>query len=181
MDKVAIEIAHWSAVLPVLFLLALAPSRKLGPARWLIGFAFAVSFFADTIREVTGVPFIAQPYYPALQFALFALALSVGRPWLSDVISMVAVFAVAASAMLLAGPDVWVRVVGSIVMLALARDHEMAWPLFVYCGLATAFYLRMLWEGADIDAARPWWYAYQGCRLASFWLFGRAAWRTATA
>lgn len=178
MDAVAIEVAHWSAGVPLALLLVLgARGRAFGAPGWLVAVAFATSFIADSLRSITGIPFVAQPYYLPLQFALFALAVSVGRPWLGDAIATLAVVGAAASALLPMGPDVWVRVVGSIIVLALAKDTSLAWPMFAYCGLGTAFYLWMLTHGADVDAARPWWYAYQASRLTAFGLFGRAAWR----
>jgi hypothetical protein len=179
-DKAATEVAHWGAAVPLALMFLLRVSgRKFPAVFWIVAIAFAVSFIADTVRKVTGVPFIARPYYPPIQFALFALAVSIGRRWLGDAVALLAVSAVIASPLLLAGLDVWVRGLGAVIVLGLMALHEtpLVWTLIVYCGFATAFWLWMQQYGTDYYAARPWWYAYQGARLAAFGLFARAAWR----
>lgn len=73
MTQIAIEVAHWSAILP---LALLAVFRRGAPAAcWLTAAAFACSFIADSVAALSGGSWSASPWYLVAQFGLFGLAL----------------------------------------------------------------------------------------------------------
>lgn len=161
-----IELAHWAALAPLALLVAL---RSEDARAWLVAFGFSVSWFADTIALASDGSWVATNYYPVLQFALFALAVGGVRA---------AAFVLLGSVLFVGGtgPDVWLRVFGSFVVLWYARGDRFALALIQYCGAGTLFYLSMI-QYASPDTAdlfMPWWYAYQSARLAAFVFFAVA-------
>jgi hypothetical protein len=70
---VSIELAHWSAIVPLAFLALFR--RGAVAAHWLVALGFACSFAADTVAEATGGSWVAVPYYLIVQYGLFALAM----------------------------------------------------------------------------------------------------------
>ena len=70
----AVEVAHWSALVPLAVLAVFR--RQAGAGYWLLAVAFACSFAADTITVLAGGERIAGPYYQLAQFALFAWAMT---------------------------------------------------------------------------------------------------------
>ena len=68
-----------------------------------------------------------------------------------------------------------------LFILAALRGREV-WPAVgLYAGLGTLLYLGMIGHRSDpapYTSFFRWWWPYQGTRLASFGLFGYAAWRT---
>lgn len=164
-----IELAHWSALAPILFLLAFR--RDAGAAYWLVALAFAVSWFADFGAVLLGGSGALLFVYPALQIGLVGAAF--GAPWL-----LLVLLAVAAVEIL--GPmdaPVWVTLVGSMAVVWMAADTRLAPTIMVYFGLGTALWLLMA-EDVWSERFLAWWYGYQSSRLLAFGLFGRAAWRT---
>lgn len=177
-DPVAREVAHWAAAVPFVFLAFLrVRGRTIEPGYWFVAIGFNVSVFADFATKFLGLDWEVQPYYLPLQAALIAFGLTVDKARVQDIVAIVATLLLVAGASLSDGPDVWVRAAVSAALLALAWNHRLAWPVVVYFVLGTALYFKMLTYGKDVDAARPWWYGYQGSRLLAFGLFGRAAWR----
>jgi hypothetical protein len=155
------EVAHW---------LPLAPAGVLVVRRttyhWLVAAAFATAFVHESYAIVTGGSWEGVAVWTLAQFGLLLLAF--GGP-----VVMLA-YVVAAWGLWLAGPEV-LAALGSIIVLLLAKNHRLAWSMFVYCGFGTLAYLAMAaeWQGVFM----PWWWAYQSARLAAFGLFARAAWR----
>lgn len=172
LQTVASEVAHWSALIPMALLLAFW--RNADAPYWLVAAGFAVSFVADSISLVFDGTWALYHVYPALQLGLFALAF--GVRWALPLLVAVAAFQVFATP--LAGPDVTVTLIGSVIVLYLARDHPLAWSMVAYCGLASVFYLLMV-ENLWAERFMTWWLGYQASRLLAFALFGRAAWRAA--
>lgn len=167
-----IEVAHWSALAPLVFLLLF---RREAPVRyWLVALGFSVSVFADFGALLLDHSPVLYYVFPVLQFGLFAWAL--GAPWVLAVLTVIAGAQIVGTD--LAGPDRILSLVGSAAVLALAwrSDTPLIPSLVAYCGLGTAFYLLMT---VDIWANRfmVWWYGYQGSRLLAFGLFGWLAWK----
>jgi hypothetical protein len=164
-----IELAHYSALAPLAFLLAFR--RDVRAAYWIVSIAFAVSFFADTVAAFMGGSWAPTSVYPVVQFGLVALAFG-GYVW----------GLVVAAAVLLTVTDVPPALpyaVGSMAVMWLAREHKLAAPVLVYFGLGTALYLGMI-RHATPEAYEPfmrWWYPYQAARLSAFGLFMHAAWK----
>lgn len=164
------EALRLSALAPLLFLLA---SRRDAPASyWLVALGFSVSVFADFGAEMLGGSWALTYVYPALQLGLFAWAF--GAPAVMALLVLIAGIQIVG--MPLEGPEVWVTLLGSMLVIVLALDHPLLSSMVAYCGLATCFYLLLvteLWRPAFM----PLWYGYQSARLLAFGLFGRAAWR----
>jgi hypothetical protein len=70
---VAVEIAHWSAVVPLAFVAAFR--RGALAAFWLVAMGFVVSFVADTIAMALGGSWVLVPWYLIAQYTLFAAAM----------------------------------------------------------------------------------------------------------
>lgn len=68
-----IEVAHWSALIP---LAVLVLRRDVPAAFWLVAVGFACSFAADTAADISGGSWAFVPYYLTVQYALFAVALT---------------------------------------------------------------------------------------------------------
>jgi hypothetical protein len=88
---VIIELAHWSAIVP---LAILALFRRGAPAAyWLVALGFACSFVADSVASLTAGSWSLSPYYLAAQFGLFAVAFFFdgARQMVSPVVVYVAV------------------------------------------------------------------------------------------
>lgn len=68
-----IEVAHWSALLPLAYLAAFRRGAPL--AYWLVALAFLCSFVGDTAALVLGGSWAAEPYYLTVQYNLFLAAL----------------------------------------------------------------------------------------------------------
>ena len=163
----------WVALAPLVGLIAFR--RGAPPAYWLVALGFSVSFFADAGNILLGGSWVLTYIYPALQFGLFALAFGSRLIW-----ALVALAGVQVVATPLSGPDMIVTAIGSVGALWAAHGHALFPTVVAYCFVATALYLVLvteLWRPGYM----PLWYSYQAARLVAFALFGRAAWRTATA
>lgn len=167
MTDIAIEVAHYASLAPLLLILW-RPRRDL--SYWLVALAFATSHIADTVAEWSGGSWSVTRFYVPVQLALFALAFTRRRDLVGAVFLAVAVMSFAGT-----GPDMIVRGVGSLVVLWLAKDHALSWSIFAYLGVGTVLYLGMVAQIDDVPVFMRWWYPYQGARLAAVALFIRAA------
>lgn len=166
-----IEVAHYSALVP---LLALVLFKRDAPAPyWLVALGFSVSWFADSAAVYMEGMTVTR-YYPAVQLGLFGMAFR--AYWLAPVLIVLAVLVGAPTA----GPEFVVTALGSIAVLWLAVNHELRWSMLAYCGAASAFYVAFATEVAT-GRFMMLWYPYQVSRLAGFGLFLGAAyhWREA--
>lgn len=157
--------ALWLAALaPLLFLVVFRP--KAPASHWLVALGFSVSVFADFGAKMLGGSWALTYVYPAVQLGLFAWAF--GAPW--AMLALLTLALVQVAGMPLSGPEMWVTVLGSMVVIWLAMGHPLFGSMLAYCGLATCFYLLLATE-LFRPAFMPLWYAYQGSRLLAFGLF----------
>lgn len=164
------EVAHWSALVPILVLLAF---KRDAPARyWLVAFGFLASWFADSLALELGGSWAISYILPGVQLGFFAGALGY---WLAMPAMLVALGAETLT-MTAAVPETAVTTLGSAAVVWWARDTDMGLTLAVYCGLGTVLYLLMVTEFFR-PAFTPIWITYQGARLLAFTLFAVAVTR----
>lgn len=149
------QVAHWSALLPLAVLLVVRPQKA---GYWLVATGFAVSFIADIVALQVPDPWAVTEWFPAGQLALIGSGLG----------SALAPLAVA-MLLILPVPSVAVLVLGSIAVLIVSRGHELQPTMLAYCFAGTVFF--MLFAEHRI---MPWWYGYQGSRLLAYGLFTRS-------
>lgn len=157
-----IEVAHYSALVP---LLALLLFKRDAPATyWLVALGFSVSWFADSAADLLGGSMVVTRYYPAVQLGLFGMAFR--AYWLPlAVVGLALIVPTPAS-----GPEFIVTAFGSVAVLWLAVSHDLRWSMLAYCGAASAFYIAFATEVAT-GKFMMLWYPYQVSRLAGFGLF----------
>lgn len=166
------EIAHWSAAVPVLYLLAFR--RSAGREYRYVAAGFAVSWFADFGADLLGGSQALTFVYPALQFGLFADAF--GASWV--VWPLVIMTAATVLGTPLATPEAWVTLTGSMAVIYLSAGKPLGPAMIAFCGIATALYILGIVPNAqDREAFMPWWYAYKVASIAAFALFCREAHR----
>lgn len=167
MTALAIEVAHYSALVPLAYLLAFR--RDARTAYWIVAIAFSVSWFADLAASFLGGSWAPAAAYPVVQFGLVALAFG-GYVW-GVVVAAVLTTTVTEI------PPALPYALGSMAAMWLARNHALVAPVLVYFGLGTALYLGMVRHAtpADYEAFMRFWWPYQGARLTAFGLFIRAA------
>ena len=172
MTPVVAYFTHAASFVPA----GLCALRRAGTRYWLVALALSLSGFADLVAWAFGGTWAVSYVLHPVQFGVIAWAL--GRP---SVLWLLVGFALGQAVWAdLTGPDVYMTVAGSLAVLVLARNTDLAWTLLTYCGLGTALYLMMIARLDDYAAFMPWWYAYQAARLTAFALFGRAVWRASS-
>lgn len=172
MIYVAVEVAHYSALLPMVALLALRPTRP--SVYWAVALGFLVSFFGDSLQAATHGSWDWWSIGVGVQMALFV----VGLTGIDVRLLVVTGFMAGTGALAVFGggePDVWVTTMGSVAVCWLARGATLAPALMTYCGLGTVLYLLYAASLDDYGRATALWYGYQGARLTAFSLFIHAA------
>lgn len=158
------QIAHWSALVPLAWLVWLGHRGKTVPiAYWLIAAGFGISFVADLVTLWTTWNWAVGHFYRPVQLGLFILATGAVFP----AILLVAISSVPFG---LERPEVLVTALGSTIVVYLTHQKLYGLSLALYCGVGTIFYLLM---STELSTGRfMWfWYPYQGCRLSAFGAF----------
>lgn len=164
--KSSLVLAHWSALVPLAYLLAFR--RDARPAYWLLAFGFAISYFAEAVLLIwPQVNWGVTHFYPPVQLGLFAIACG-------SVVIPILLAGMAAVPTALERPEVVVTALGSVMVVWQARRQVFAPVLYVYAGVGTVFYLLL---STELGTGRfMWfWYPYQMSRLVAFGLFVRYA------
>ena len=158
---------HWSALVPLIYLLAF--KRSAPRAYWWLALGFSVSVFAGVVQVAfLDLNWRITHFYPLLQFALFAgaasyvgglIVLLAGTPMV--VMGWVYAFDV---------PELVFAGVGSALVISIASREPWSKIMLVYCGVGTLFYLAL---ATEIDNGLFYWLwtPYQICRLVAFGLF----------
>lgn len=162
------EALHYASIAPLLLLLAFR--RDVGAAYWFVALGFAVSFFMDMTDS-----WAVSHVLPAIQLGFFAWAF--GAAWVMPVLVTLAAVQIIGTD--LSGPDIYVTLVGSMLVVHAAVGHPLLPAMLAYCGVATILYVLMVGE-LFRPAFMPLWYGYQGSRLLAFGLFIGAAHREAS-
>ncbi len=155
-----VELAHQSALLPVVAVLLWRPSWP-----WsLLALAWAVSWIADSMAWATGGSWAALYVWVPVQVGLVLLA--VADEWDRAKVLALVVFAGVVSALVsYPDPEVLVIALGSAAIVMLAKGR-LRWPLYLYFGSGTVLYLMMV-SGEFMT----YWYGYQASRLGAFAVF----------
>ncbi len=158
----ALELLHQAALIPALAVVVFRP-RDAGAL--LIALAFLTSWVGDAIAWGLGGAWAGFYAWVPVQVA-FALAAVLKAQ--DRVLAIVGLVVVSLYSIVLSfpGPEVMVIALGSVVIVW-NMPHRFRWPLGLYFGCGTAFYLAML--AGDF---MTFWYPYQVCRLAAFGSFG---------
>ena len=159
-----IQISHWSALVPLAWLVWLGHRGKAVPrAYWLIAAGFGVSFVWDIATLLTRGSWAWSHIFAPAQLGLFALACG-------SVFVPILLVALASVPFGLERPEVLVTALGSTIVVYLTHQKIYGLSLALYCGVGTIFYLLM---STELSTGRfMWfWYPYQGCRLSAFGAF----------
>jgi hypothetical protein len=166
------------ALLPLAWLVSLAVTgRRRDAAWWWLAGAFAVSWLADTAADLLprNAGWVPSLIYPVAQTTIVAAVLLPRRSawWLLS--ALVAVGLAAAVHVSAQGPDILLRSVADLIVVAiLAVRPELPNPLrlglFIYFGLG---WIAWMLHAERLSLAT--WYPYQVCRLAGLILVSLAA------
>lgn len=170
MTAVAMQVAHWSALVPTVGLIVNhRRGRSVPNFYWVVAAGFAVSFVADlfALNMVGEATWSVTSWYPALQLGLFGFAF--GAVWIPIVTLLLAGIVPYGG-----GPEIVVTFVGSALVLLVSWGHRLTPAMVAYCFAGSVFYLLLSVE-LTTDWFMPLWYGYQVSRLFSFALFLRAA------
>lgn len=140
---------------------------------WLLAFAFAVSWVGDYIAgQFFGGSWAVAFFWVPVQLWLAGLAFfddSISRVFSGLLLVLLALSSMAVS---WPGPDMLLNFFGSGIVLLMAyrsEDLRLSIPVFLYFGLGSVAYFRMV---LDWDVLTPpSWDHYQACRLLAFVAF----------
>jgi hypothetical protein len=156
------EVAHQVGLVPALA--TLAHWQRTPFAYRLVALAFGMSWVGDSAARLLGGAWSASYWWLPIQFALVLVAV---KPDLL-VLWALALAAIASWLMSAPGPDWFLTLVGSCLVLTFARGR-IALPLWIYFGAGSVAYSWML---ATMESGiLPAWYLYQWCRLTAFGAF----------
>lgn len=171
------EALHYGALLPALA--AVLYRTRLPRGTVLVASAFAVSWAGDYAALWAGGAWYPSYLWLAAQFGFVAWAvLEYDRDRLMVVVALT--LAVWLDAFLVStSPDVLVTAIGSAIVVpaAIKTRHPFALALALYFGIGSALYLMMVAHVSDPVGFTPWWWAYQGARVAGWGTFLWTLWK----
>jgi hypothetical protein len=166
-----IELLHQAALVPLV--VALIYGRRCPVPHRLLALAFAVSWVGDSLAHYASGSFMPSYFWLPVQFTLalaaFPPAQGVRLSWGLLMLATMMGLAVFSAALSAPGPDLLLTIVGSVVLLAVAR-LDLRLPVFLYFGFGTVCYVLMM-SSRGYDGYLPAWALYQGARMAAFAAF----------
>lgn len=155
---------HWSALVPLAYLVGFRPDAPRG--YWLVALGFSVSVFAGLVSLAwPGLNWGITHFYPVVQFSLFAAAASpIGAAVMFAAGVPAVVFALTQG---MGSPEIVFTGMGSALVVMIVQRERWAPVLYLYCGLGTLLYLPF---ATEVDNGLFWWFwwPYQAVRLTSF-------------
>lgn len=161
----------FSALIPVSALVLMR--REFPASYWIVGLAWLVSVAQDGIALLTGGSWLNTYVGHAILFSLLGAAVIDSGLALFAFVVVLHLLAYLGIAAGMAGPDVWISVVGSLGVFYYVRPPLLA-PIVAYCVIGTIFYLGYA-TSDSYEVAFGFWIGQKLAYLTAFVLFIRAA------